>query len=265
MNKDLNTSGPKHNTAASAPSDRERLAKRMAGAGLCSRRVAEEWIAEGRVRVNDELITTPATLVGPDDVIVVDGKRIAGPSPLRLFCFHKPVGLITSHRDEKGRATVFEGLPPELPRVISVGRLDVNSEGLLLLTTSGALARYMELPVTGMARTYRARVHGGVDPAKLESLQKGITIEGVRYGPIDAFLERSGQSNAWVRVTIHEGKNREVRKVLAHIGLMVNRLIRVGYGPFELGALPRGGITEIPLGKIKLKMPDFFKAARART
>ena len=236
----------------------ERIAKRIAAAGICSRRDAERLIEEGCVKLNGEKVMTPATLVGPDDKITVKGKAISAPQAVRVFAFHKPVGLITTTKDEEGRPTVFDGLPAELPRLVSIGRLDINSEGILLLTTSGELARYLELPARGFARVYRVRVFGEVGAGKLDRLKNGITVEGVRYGPILAEIERSGSKNAWLRVTIHEGKNREIRRVMEHIGLQVNRLVRVAYGPFELGSIPRGAIMEIPLTFVKQRLPGFF-------
>lgn len=227
----------------------ERIAKRLARAGICSRRDAERWIAEGRVKVNGKRLDTPAFLVGPGDAITVDGKPVAGPEKTRLWLYHKPRGLMTTHRDPQGRPTVFEKLPKELPRVISVGRLDYNSEGLLLLTNDGGLARRLELPSTGWLRRYRVRVHGHPTDETLAQLQQGITIEGVAYGAIEARVERAQGDNTWLIVALREGKNREVRKVMEHLGHQVSRLIRVAYGPFQLGSLPPDGVKEIP-GKI---------------
>lgn len=224
----------------------ERIAKRIARAGLCSRREAERLIAEGRVAVNGRRVETPALNVGPRDAITVDGRPLPEPEPARLWRFHKPRGLVTTHRDPQGRPTVFERLPPELPRVVSVGRLDLNSEGLLLLTNDGELARRLEHPSQGWVRRYRVRVHGAVDPARLVPLEKGITIDGIDYGPIKAAFERQQGDNAWLTVSLREGKNREVRRVMEHLGWTVNRLIRVAYGPFQLGNLPRGAVEEVP-------------------
>jgi 23S rRNA pseudouridine2605 synthase len=224
----------------------ERIAKLLARAGLCSRRDAERWIADGRVMVDGRVLTTPAETVSAANDIRVDGKPLPAPERPRLWRYHKPAGLITTHRDEKGRATVFASLPEELPRVISVGRLDVASEGLLLLTNDGALARRLELPSTGWLRRYRVRVHGAVDPDRLAALESGITIDGVSYGPIRANLERRQRSNAWIAMALREGKNREVRRVAGHLGLQVTRLIRLSYGPFQLGNLPRAMIDEVP-------------------
>lgn len=236
----------------------ERIAKRIAAAGVCSRRAAEELIAQGVVKVNGVKITTPATLVTALDVITVRGRKLAEPARLRVFLFHKPAGLVTSARDEKGRATVFEGLPPELPRLVSVGRLDLNSEGLLILTTSGELARYLELPARGFTRCYRVRVFGVANPERLEKLARGITVDGVRYGPIEVSIVRAQGMNTWLRVTLHEGKNREIRKVMTHLGLQVNRLIRENFGPFALGDLPKGALREVTMGFLKRHLPDFF-------
>ncbi len=231
---------------AAAPENKgERIAKVMARAGLCSRREAERWIASGRVSVNGKKLDTPACVVGPGDTVLVDGKPLPDKQPVRLWRYNKPTGLVTSHKDPEGRPTVFDALPKHLPRVISVGRLDLNSEGLLLLTNDGELARKLEMPATGWTRRYRVRVHGHVDPTKLSGLARGVTVDGVRYGPIDAAFESRTGANAWVTVSIKEGKNREVRKVMEHIGLTVNRLIRIGYGPFHLGHLPKGDAEEV--------------------
>jgi 23S rRNA pseudouridine2605 synthase len=224
----------------------QRIAKVLARAGLCSRRDAERWVAEGRVSVNGTVLTTPAVLVGDNDDIRVDGNPLPEPERARLWRYHKPTGLVTTHRDEKGRATVFAALPKELPRLISIGRLDLNSEGLLLLTNDGALARRLELPATGWLRRYKVRVHGIVDAARLAALEKGVTIDGVAYGAIRAQLERQQGTNAWLAMSLREGKNREVRRVLEHLGYPVTRLIRLSYGPFQLGHLARGAIEEVP-------------------
>jgi len=224
----------------------ERVAKLLARAGLCSRRDAERWITAGRVSVDGQVLTSPAVTVTAASEIRVDGTPLADPERPRLWRYHKPAGLVTTHRDERGRPTVFDALPKELPRVISVGRLDLNSEGLLLLTNNGALARRLELPATGWLRRYKVRVHGEVDPDRLAALEKGITIEGVAYGSIRASLERRQRSNAWIAVALREGKNREVRRVLEHLGLPVTRLIRLSFGPFQLGNLARGEVAEVP-------------------
>jgi 23S rRNA pseudouridine2605 synthase len=232
--------------AEAAAAKGERIAKRLARAGLCSRRDAERWIAEGRVAVDGKVLTSPALAVTEANDIRVDGKPIPAAEPARLWRYHKPAGLVTTHRDERGRATVFDRMPPELPRVVSVGRLDLTSEGLLLLTNDGELSRAMELPARGWLRRYRVRVHGEVDPARLAALAAGVTIDRMSYGPIRAVLDREQGSNAWLTVSLHEGKNREIRRVMEHLGLGVSRLIRIAYGPFQLGDLPRGAIEEVP-------------------
>jgi len=206
----------------------------MAQAGLCSRRDAERWIGSGRVAVNGKVIASPALNVGPIDKVVVDGKPLPEAGLTRLWRYHKPRGQVTTHRDPQGRPTVFDNLPAELPRVISVGRLDTNTEGLLLLTTDGELARHLELPATGWLRRYRVRAHGQITQDKLDKLKDGIEIDGIRYGPIDATLESAKGANCWLAIGLREGKNREVRNVLSSLGLTVNRLIRVSFGPFQL-------------------------------
>jgi 23S rRNA pseudouridine2605 synthase len=248
--------------AEAAPAKAERIAKLLARAGLCSRRDAERLIAEGRVSVDGKVLTSPALALSAGHDIRVDGKPIPEAEPARLWRYHKPAGLVTSHRDERGRPTVFERLPPELPRLVSVGRLDLNSEGLLLLTNDGALARALELPARGWLRRYRVRVQGTVDPARLAALEKGITIAGVSYGPIRAALDRQQASNAWLTVSLHEGKNREIRRVMEHLGLMVSRLIRIAYGPFQLGELPRGAIEEVPRRVLREQLGTSAPAAK---
>nr|WP_083747649.1 pseudouridine synthase [Pseudoroseomonas deserti] len=223
----------------------ERIAKWLARAGVASRRDAEKLVAEGKVSLNGQIIETPATFVGPEDRVVVDGKPVGQAQHTRLFRYHKPPGLVTTHKDPEGRRTVFEELPAALPRLVSVGRLDLNSEGLLLLTNDGALSRKLELPANAWNRRYRARVHGRVDERALAQLAYGITVEGVAYGPIQAGLDSRQGTNAWLTVTLTEGKNREVRRVLQHLGLTVTRLIRTAYGPFSLGDLPRGAVEEV--------------------
>jgi 23S rRNA pseudouridine2605 synthase len=223
----------------------QRIAKVLARAGLCSRRDAERWVADGRVAVDGTVLTSPAVNVTVANDIRVDGKPLPEPDRARLWRYHKPAGLVTTHRDEKGRATVFAALPKELPRLISVGRLDLNAEGLLLLTNDGALARRLELPATGWLRRYKVRVHGFVDETRLAGLERGVTIDGVAYGPIRAQLERQQGSNAWIALSLREGKNREVRRVLEHLGYPVTRLIRLSYGPFQLGLLERGSLEEV--------------------
>lgn len=222
-----------------------RIAKAVARAGLCSRRDAERWIADGRISVNGRIISSPALDVGPDDRILVDNKPLPGPEPLKLWRYHKPRGLVTTHRDPEGRPTVFEKLPDTIGRVISVGRLDVTSEGLLLLTNDGALARHMELPSTGWLRRYRVRAHGRITQADLDRLKDGIDVEGVSYGPIEATLDKEQGANVWLTLGLREGKNREVRKVLGAIGLDVNRLIRISYGPFQLLELAPGTVEPV--------------------
>jgi 23S rRNA pseudouridine2605 synthase len=224
----------------------ERIAKVLARAGVCSRRDAERWIVDGRISVDGRVLTTPAVTVTAANDIRVDGNPLPAPDRPRLWRYHKPAGLVTSHRDEKGRPIVFDALPKDLPRLISIGRLDLNSEGLLLLTNDGALARRLELPSTGWLRRYRVRVHGEPDPERLAALAKGITVDGVAYGPIRAGLDRQQGSNAWITLALREGKNREVRRVLEHLGLQVTRLIRLSYGPFQLGYLERGAVAEVP-------------------
>ncbi len=223
----------------------ERIAKVVSRAGLASRRDAEEWIVQGRVTVNGRVINSPALDVTANDVITVDGKPLPPRERTRLFLFHKPRGLMTTHADPEGRPTVFDNLPEGLPRLISIGRLDFNTEGLLLLTNDGGLARALELPDTGWLRRYRVRAHGEVTQAQLDELKNGIQVDGVKYGPIDATLERDQGANVWLVFAIREGKNREVRNVLAHLGLEVNRLIRVSYGPFQLGELAEGQVEEV--------------------
>lgn len=245
-------------TSAAAPDGGERIAKRLARAGLCSRRDAERWITEGRVAVNNTVLTSPACVVRPGDIVQVDGKVVPEPEPARLWRYYKPSGLVTSARDEKGRATVFDRLPPELPRVVSIGRLDLTTEGLLLLTNDGELARFLELPATGWTRRYRVRVFGEVNEVQLAGLAKGPTIEGVKYGPIEAILDRVQGRNAWLSVSLKEGKNREIRKVMESLGLQVNRLIRVAYGPFQLGKLEEGGVEEVPKRVVREQIANFF-------
>jgi 23S rRNA pseudouridine2605 synthase len=223
----------------------ERLAKYLARAGIASRRDAEKLIAEGKVKLNGKTVETPATFVAEGDKVAVEGKPVAAPERTRLFRYHKPDGLVTTHRDPQGRPTVFEKLPPGMPRVVSIGRLDITSEGMLLLTNDGARARRLELPSNGWLRRYRVRVHGPIDERALAALARGVTVDGVAYGPIEAGLDSRQGTNAWLTVSLKEGKNREVRRVMAHLGLQVTRLIRVAYGPFQLGALPRGGVEEV--------------------
>lgn len=228
----------------------ERIAKRLARAGLCSRRDAERWIAEGRVAVDGSVLDSPAVTVDESSRILVDGAPIPTIEPPRLWRFHKPRRTVTTARDPEGRPTVFDRLPADLPRVITVGRLDFDSEGLLLLTNDGALARHLELPSTGWLRRYRVRVYGGLNDKALANLQRGITVDGVAYGPIEVTIDRAG-TNSWLTVGLREGKNREIRKVMEHLGLTVSRLIRVSYGPFQLGDVPEGGVEEIKTRVLK--------------
>lgn len=223
----------------------ERIAKRLARAGVCSRRDAERLILAGRVTLNGKVLETPVAKVFDHDEILVDGKPVGKKDRTRLWLYHKPAGLVTSHNDEKGRETIFDHLPKGLPRVISVGRLDLNSEGLLLLTNDGELSRYLELPATGLVRKYRVRAYGKVDRAALEDLKNGITIDGISYGAMMVDVEPSQGANTWMSVTLQEGKNREIRRVLDFLGLTVNRLIRTSYGAFELGSLPAGAVREV--------------------
>ena len=224
----------------------ERIAKAIARAGICSRRDAERMIAEGRVMLDGEIVTSPARNVTENNVIQVDGKPLGAREPARLWRYHKPSGLVTTHKDEKGRDTVFAALPKSLGRVVSVGRLDYNSEGLLLLTNDGEIARRLEVPSAGWVRKYRARLFGKVTQADLDKLATGVTIAGVTYGPIVADIERSKGVYSWVTVSLKEGKNREVKRVMESLGLKVARLIRVSYGPFQLGHLAEGQVEEIP-------------------
>ena len=223
----------------------------MAAAGLCSRRDAERWILNGRVVVNGQKLQTPACLIGSEDVVLVDGKPLAEKQERRVWCYHKPAGLITTNRDPQGRPTIFERLPETLPRVVTVGRLDFNSEGLLLLTTDGGLARELELPARGWKRKYRVRVHGRVTPEIIGRLHKGVKIKGIFYAPCQIEIERDQGTNTWVLMTLCEGKNREIRRLMEFFGLPVTRLIRISYGPFQLGPLPIGAVREIPAKQLK--------------
>src|SRR6476469_935695 len=242
----------------------ERIAKVIARAGLASRREAEAWIAAGRVAVNGKLVTSPALNVEPRDRIEVDGQPLPMRERTRLFRYHKQRGLLTTHADPAGRPTIFSVLPKGLPRLISVGRLDLNTEGLLLLTNDGGLARALELPATGWLRRYRVRALGRVTQERLDRLRQGVTIEGMRYGAIEATLDREQGANVWLTFAIREGKNREVRKVLESLGLTVNRLIRVSYGPFELGEIADGAVAEVATDELrKILGPEIAKEAEA--
>lgn len=231
-------------TSRSDP-DQQRIAKLLARAGIASRREIERMIAEGRVALNGVVLDTPATILTSLDGVTVDGNPVARAEPARLFRYHKPTGVLTAERDPKGRKTIYDRMPKGLPRVMPVGRLDLNTEGLLLLTTDGELKRQLELPATGVERSYRARAYGQVSQAQLEDLMLGIEIDGIRYGSINANMERRTGTNMWIEMTLTEGKNREVRRVLEHLGLKVSRLIRTRYGPFRLGDLPAGDVDEI--------------------
>ena len=231
--------------------DGERIAKYLARAGVASRREAEKLIEQGIVTVNGETLTTPAFKVTPDMDIRVDGTRIGKPEAPRLWRYHKPDGLVTTHKDPQGRPTVFDAIAGRLPRVISVGRLDLTTEGLLLLTNDGGLARQLELPSTGWTRRYRVRAFGRIKQHQLDALKDGVEIDGVRYGPIRAQLDQVQGGNSWITLGINEGKNREVRNVMRHLGLTVNRLIRTAYGPFQLGKLRKGEFEEIPGKQLK--------------
>lgn len=240
-------------------SKKERIAKVMARAGLCSRRDAEAWIAAGRVKVNGEILKTPACTVGSEDEVIVDGQPLPQAEATRLFLYHKPAGLVTTARDEKKRPTVYDRMPHGLPRVVTVGRLDINTEGLLLLTNDGELARWLELPATGWKRQYRVRAHGRITQDKLDTLKKGITVKGVRYAPADAQLEKEQGTNVWLTIILTEGKNREVRNLMEALGLQVNRLIRTSYGPFKLDGVPKGAAVEVKKKPMKDHLGGFFK------
>lgn len=229
----------------------ERLAKFMARSGVCSRRQAEEYIKQERVRVDGNVISSPAFNVEGTEKILFDSEKLPTREATRLWLYHKPAGLVTTHKDERDRPTVFDNLPAGMPRVISVGRLDLNSEGLLLLTNNGELSRELELPKNAWSRRYRVRVHGRIDAKQLAGLQNGVTVEGVAYGKVSAVVDSQNGTNAWLTVTLNEGKNREIRKLMKFIGLEVTRLIRVSYGPFQLGNLSKGEVREVPLKVLK--------------
>jgi 23S rRNA pseudouridine2605 synthase len=234
----------------------QRVAKIIARAGLCSRRDAERWIEAGRVAVDGTVLTSPAVAIGPEARITVDGKPLQAADATRLWRFHKPAGVVTSTRDMRGRPTVFDRLPADMPRVLSVGRLDLTSEGLLLLTNDGELKRRLEHPSTGWIRRYRVRVHGNVTDESLAALGKGMTVDGVRYGPIVATLDSTRGSNSWLTMALKEGKNREIRRVCEHLGWTVSRLIRISYGPFHLGKLERGRVEEVSARVLNQQIGD---------
>ncbi|MDO5385896.1 MAG: pseudouridine synthase [Pseudomonadota bacterium] len=229
----------------------ERIAKFIARSGVCSRRQAEELILQKRVTVNGEVVESPAFNVEGNEKILLDGEKLPAIENTRMWVYYKPTGLVTTHKDEQGRPTVFENLPEGLPRVISIGRLDLNSEGLLLLTNSGELSRRLELPSNSWSRRYKVKVHGRINRDKLAELEQGVTIDGIRYGSIKAEVESEQGTNAWLSVTLQEGKNREIRKVMKFIGLDVARLIRLSYGPFQLGSLKKGEVREVPQKVLK--------------
>ena len=244
----------------SPPRSGDRIAKLLARAGIGSRRDIERYIAEGKIALNGEVLTTPAMVVSSLDGITVEGQPVAALEPSRLFRFHKPAGFLTTARDPGGRPTIMDILPPGLPRVVPVGRLDMNTEGLLLLTTDGALKRALELPMSGVPRRYRVRAYGEITQPQVESLIEGLTIDGMRYGPIDAEIERRTGRNLWLTITLTEGKNREIRRVLEFLGLQVSRLIRVAYGPIELGDLPPRDADEVPDGVVASLRKSLGKA-----
>jgi 23S rRNA pseudouridine2605 synthase len=233
----------------------DRIAKFLSRAGVASRRDAEKMLAEGVIKLNGKAISHPATFVLPGDIVQVNGRVVDPPDRTRMWRYHKPEGLVTTHRDPEGRPTVFDKLRQQLPRVISVGRLDITSEGLLLLTNDGALARRLELPSTGWIRRYRVRVFGVPSVAALASLSRGVTVDGERFGPIEAAIDAKKGDNVWLSISLREGRNREIRRVMAHLGLSVSRLIRVAYGPFQLGNLERGGIDEVPPRVLRQQLP----------
>jgi 23S rRNA pseudouridine2605 synthase len=227
------------------PKEGQRIAKLLARAGIASRREIERMITDGRIAIDGKVLDTPATILKSLAGVTVDGKAVKGAPPTQLFLFHKPAGVLTAERDPKGRKTIYDVLPKDLPRLMPVGRLDLNTEGLLLMTNDGELKRQLELPATGVERCYRARAYGNVTQAQLEDLMLGVEIEGMRYGPINANIERRTGANVWIEMMLKEGKNREVRRVLEYLGLEVSRLIRVAYGPFLLADLPIGKIGEV--------------------
>lgn len=234
----------------------ERIAKIIARAGLASRRESEKLILDGRVKVNGKTINSPALNLTKNDVIEVDGKLLLPPEQTRLWIYNKPVGLVSTSKDEKNRPTIFDNLPKELPRVVSIGRLDLNSEGLLLLTNDGELKRRLELPSTGWLRRYRVRVKGKLKDSMLEPLRHGIFVEGTYFKPMDVSFDRQTGANAWLSIGLREGKNREIRKALGFVGLSVNRLLRISFGDFELGTLKKGEVQEVRLSRVKKLLKD---------
>ncbi len=237
----------------------ERLAKFIARSGVCSRRAAEELIAQKRITVNGETVDSPAFNVEGNEKILLDGEKLPAVESTRLWLYYKPTGLLTTHKDTSNRPTVFDNLPAGLPRVISVGRLDLNSEGLLLLTNNGELSRTLELPQNGWSRRYKVKVHGRVSQAKIDSLAGGVTIDGVAYGPVKILLGETQGTNTWLTISLQEGKNREIRRLMKYIGLEVARLIRLSYGPFQLGSLKKGEVREVPQKVLKEQLGDKFR------
>ena len=237
----------------------ERLAKFIARSGVCSRRAAEELIAQKRITVNGETVDSPAFNVEGNEKILLDGEKLPAVESTRLWLYYKPTGLLTTHKDTSNRPTVFDNLPAGLPRVISVGRLDLNSEGLLLLTNNGELSRTLELPQNGWSRRYKVKVHGRVSQAKIDSLADGVTVDGVAYGPVKILLGETQGTNTWLTITRQEGKNREIRRLMKYIGLEVARLIRLSYGPFQLGSLKKGEVREVPQKVLKEQLGDKFR------
>ena len=236
----------------------ERIAKLIARSGVCSRRDAEKLILQKRITLNDETVISPATNVEPTDNIKIDGEKLPSPEQTRLWLYYKPVGLITSHKDSS-RKTVFESLPEGMPRVISVGRLDLNSEGLLLLTNNGELSRMLERPQNGWSRRYKVKVHGLIKKEKLESLENGVTIDGIDYGAVKIVINSTQGTNTWLTITLNEGKNREIRKLMQYIGLEVARLIRLSYGPFQLGNLQKGEVKEVSQKVLREQLGSKFE------
>jgi len=243
---------------------KERIAKFLSRAGVASRRESERLIEAGRIALNGVVVTHPATLVDTDDALAVDGKTVAGLDQSKIWRYHKPAGLVTTARDPEGRPTVFAALPKSLPRLISVGRLDINTEGLLLLTNDGGLARYLEHPEQGLSRTYRIRAHGILNDAEFARLAKGVTIDRIRYRPVRAIIDSRRGTNCWLTMTLNEGKNREIKILLEHLGLSVTRLIRISYGPFELDKVAPGDVDEVPPPRLASLLPGYFSRFNSR-